>query len=105
MKKIVNGIEVSLTAEEITEIENERIENEKTMVQETLNNRRVERNQLLRDTDHHALADGTMSNEIKNYRISLRDWTNDLKTHLTDESIKDQVKRIMDKTFPTKPSE
>ena len=47
------------------------------MAMETL---RVKRNKLLADTDYLALADNTMTEEIKTYRQKLRDITEGLTT-------------------------
>jgi len=54
---------------------------------------RLTRNNLLKDTDHLALSDQTLSTEMTTYRQSLRDITNNLTT-------KAQVDAV---TFPTKP--
>ena len=54
---------------------------------------RLTRNNLLKDTDHLALSDQTLSDDMTTYRQSLRDITNNLTT-------KDQVDAV---TFPTKP--
>ena len=54
---------------------------------------RTKRNKLLTDTDHYALSDQTLSDDMRTYRQSLRDITNGLTT-------KAQVDAV---TFPTKP--
>ncbi len=54
---------------------------------------RSKRNKLLQDTDHYALSDQTLSDDMRTYRQSLRDITNGLTT-------KAQVDAV---TFPTKP--
>ena len=54
---------------------------------------RVKRNNLLAETDFHALSDNTLSTEMATYRQSLRDITNGLTT-------KAQVDAV---TWPTKP--
>ena len=54
---------------------------------------RAKRNKLLQDTDHYALSDQTLSDDMRTYRQSLRDITNGLTT-------KAQVDAV---TFPTKP--
>jgi hypothetical protein len=59
------------------------------MAMETL---RAKRNKLLADTDYLALADNTMTEEIKTYRQKLRDITEGLTT-------KEQVDAVV---FPTK---
>ena len=54
---------------------------------------RSKRNQLLIDTDFHALSDNTMSAEITTYRQELRDITNGITT----------VEQANAVVFPTKP--
>ena len=54
---------------------------------------RDKRNNLLKDTDHYALSDQTLSDDMRTYRQSLRDLTDGLTT-------KAQVNAI---TWPTKP--
>jgi hypothetical protein len=54
---------------------------------------RTKRNNLLKDTDHYALSDQTLSDDMRTYRQSLRDITNGLTT-------KAQVDAV---TWPTKP--
>jgi len=54
---------------------------------------RAKRNNLLKDTDHLALSDQTLSDDMTTYRQSLRDITNGLTT-------KAQVDAV---TWPTKP--
>jgi len=54
---------------------------------------RSKRNQLLIDTDFHALSDNTMSAEMTTYRQELRDLTNGITT----------VEQANAVVFPTKP--
>ena len=54
---------------------------------------RTERTRLLGDTDHHALSDQTLSDDMKTYRKSLRDLP-------SDQSSKTKYSDI---TWPTKP--
>jgi len=54
---------------------------------------RTKRNKLLQDTDHHALSDQTLSDDMRTYRQSLRDITNNLTT----------VEDVNSVTWPTKP--
>ena len=58
-----------------------------------INNLRLTRNKLLSDTDYLALADNTMTEEVRTYRQALRDITEGLTT-------KEQVEAVV---FPTKP--
>ena len=54
---------------------------------------RLKRNQLLQDTDFHALSDNTMSAEMTTYRQELRDITEGITT----------VEQANAVVFPTKP--
>ena len=54
---------------------------------------RAKRNGLLKDTDHLALSDNTLSSDMTTYRQSLRDITNGLTT----------VEDVNSVTWPTKP--
>ena len=54
---------------------------------------RVNRNRLLKETDFYALSDVTMSPEMETYRQELRDITNGLTT----------VEQVEAVVFPTKP--
>ena len=53
----------------------------------------AKRNNLLKDTDHLALSDQTLSDDMRTYRQSLRDITNGLTT----------VEDVNSVTWPTKP--
>jgi len=55
---------------------------------------RTKRNRLLADTDHYALSDQTLSDDMRTYRQSLRDITNGLTTVEDVEAV----------VFPTKPA-
>ena len=54
---------------------------------------RAKRNRLLADTDHLALSDQTLSDDMRTYRQSLRDLTNGLTTVAEVDAV----------VFPTKP--
>ena len=54
---------------------------------------RVKRNKLLAETDHYALSDQTLSDDMRTYRQSLRDLTNGLTTVADVEAV----------VYPTKP--
>nr|BAR25922.1 putative tail assembly chaperone [uncultured Mediterranean phage uvMED] len=54
---------------------------------------RAKRNNLLKHTDHYALSDQTLSDDMRTYRQSLRDITNGLTTVADVEAV----------VFPTKP--
>ena len=55
---------------------------------------RAKRNKLLVDTDHYALSDQTLSDDMRTYRQALRDITNGLTTVADVEAV----------VFPTKPA-
>jgi hypothetical protein len=55
---------------------------------------RAKRNNLLKDTDHYALSDQTLSDDMRTYRQSLRDITNGLTTKAEVEAV----------VWPTKPA-
>ena len=54
---------------------------------------RAKRNKLLAETDHYALSDQTLSDDMRTYRQSLRDITNGLTTVADVEAV----------VFPIKP--
>ena len=54
---------------------------------------RSQRNFLLKETDHYALADQTLSDDMRAYRQSLRDLTDGLTTKAEVDAV----------TWPTKP--
>jgi hypothetical protein len=58
-----------------------------------MSNLRAKRNKLLSDTDYLALADNTMTEEVKTYRQALRDITIGLST----------VSEVNAVVFPVKP--
>ena len=54
---------------------------------------RAKRNNLLQETDHYALSDQTLSDDMRTYRQSLRDLTDGLTTKAEVDAV----------VFPTKP--
>ena len=54
---------------------------------------RAKRNKLLQNTDHYALSDQTLSDDMRTYRQDLRDITEGLTT----------VEQVEAVVFPTKP--
>jgi hypothetical protein len=58
-----------------------------------MSNLRAKRNKLLAETDYLALADNTMTEEVKTYRQALRDITEGLST----------VEEVNAVVFPVKP--
>jgi len=91
--KIKNGIRVELTAEEISELENQDVIFESQKLNRALERLREKRNRLLAKTDWMANSDVTMSSEMATYRQELRDLTNGLTT----------VEQVEAVVFPTKP--
>jgi hypothetical protein len=91
--KIVNGIQVELTAAEVTAMEEQAVAWEAGAYDRAMADLRSKRNRLLADTDYLALSDNTLSSSMSNYRQALRDLTNSLTT----------VDEVAAVTFPTKP--
>ena len=91
--RIKNGIRIELTAEEISELENQDTIFENQKLDRALENLRQIRNSLLKKTDWMANSDVTMSEAIRTYRQDLRDITNGLTT----------VEQIEAVVFPIKP--
>ena len=95
MKKIVNGISVDLTADEISARQAEETTWNNGAFDRALHNLRIKRNGLLAETDYLALSDQTLSADMNTYRQNLRDITNGLTTVEDVEAV----------VFPTKPTE
>ncbi len=91
--KMINGVEVNLTAEEEIARDNEELIVANNEFNKKLNDLREDRNKLLADTDYLALSDNTMSESMTTYRQQLRDATNGLET----------VEDVEAYEFPTKP--
>ena len=95
MKKIVNGTEIDMTVEEITEFQSQQIIPD--LFQIALKHLRLERNKLLADSDWEvtmAKEKGTnLSSAFKTWRQELRDITEGLTT----------VEEVEGVVFPTKP--
>ena len=87
-----NGILVDMTQEEITQRDND-IANRPSEFDMAMKDLRTKRNRLIADTDHYALSDQTLSDDMRTYRQSLRDITNGLTT----------VEQVEAVTWPTKP--
>ena len=92
MKKYVDGVLVDLTAEEIADF-NKRLAEAPSKFDMALEDLRVNRNRLLKETDYLALSDNTLSDDMRTYRQDLRDITNGLTT----------VEQVNAVVFPTKP--
>lgn len=90
MNKLVNGVVVPLTTEEIAEVEALRAA-APSATEIKWTRVRSERNEKLAETDWRALSDLTLSDEWKTYRQALRDLP-------STQSDPDNI------TFPTPPS-
>jgi hypothetical protein len=95
--KIVNGIQVPLTAGEIAQRQADEVAWTAGAFDRAMNDLRQKRNALLSATDYTVLQDSTFTDaqvaEWVVYRQALRDITNGLTT-------KDEVEAVV---FPTKP--
>ena len=91
--KLVNGVKVELTAEEIAARAAEEAAWNAGAFDRAMASLRQKRNMLLKETDYLALSDNTLSAEMTTYRQSLRDITNGLST----------VEDVNNVTWPTKP--
>ena len=90
--KLINGIKVPLTAEEIAQRQADELAWSAGAFDRAMNALRSKRNSLLSATDYLALSDNTMTEEARTYRQALRDITEGLTT-------KEQVEAVV---FPTK---
>jgi len=95
MKKLVNGMIVDMTADEIAVRQSEELAWSNGAFDRAMQDLRDERNFKLAETDYLALSDNTMSSEMTTYRQNLRDITNGLTT----------VEEVEAVVFPTKPEE
>jgi hypothetical protein len=93
--KLIDGVKIDLTADEITALENIDTQWNNGALDRALENLRNKRNSLLHETDWMANSDVTISDEWKTYRQALRDLPSGL----------DTVAKVNAKEFPTKPSE
>jgi hypothetical protein len=93
MFKLVNGIKVNLTSEEIAARQAEETAWNNGAFDRAMQQLRTKRNRLIAETDFYALSDVTMSPEMETYRQELRDITNGLTT----------VEEVNAVVFPNKP--
>ena len=91
--KLINGIKVPLTAEEIAQRQADELAWKAGEKDRLIADIRSKRNALLKETDYLALSDNTLSDEMKSYRQALRDITEGVTT-------KEEVEAV---EFPTKP--
>ena len=90
MKKIVDGILMDLTAEDLAQRETD-IASLPSELERSLIGFRSKRNSLLAETDWTASSDVTMSDAMKTYRQQLRDAPSGL----------DTVEKVQAYEFPT----
>jgi hypothetical protein len=91
--KLVNGVQVPLTAEEIAQRQADELAWSAGAFDRAISDLRARRNRLLSATDYLALSDNTMTAEMTAYRKALRDITEGLST----------VNEVNAVVFPTKP--
>ena len=94
--KTVNGERIQLTAEEeaLRNVEEQAwLASRPSEFDMAMEDLRAKRNNLLKETDHYALSDQTLSNDMRTYRQDLRDITEGLTT----------VEEVNAVVFPTKP--
>jgi hypothetical protein len=82
--KIVNGVQVELTAEEVTAMEEQAVAWEAGAYDRAMADLRSNRNRALKDSDWSVLSDVTLTPAEKaawmNYRTLLRNITEDVST-------------------------
>jgi hypothetical protein len=91
--KLVDGIQIPLSAEEIAQRQAEEIAWNNGAFDRAIAGLRLKRNALLSATDYLALSDNTLSVAMSSYRQSLRDLTEGLST----------VEQVNSVVFPVKP--
>ena len=91
--KTIDGITTECTAEEVAVLDARKTAWDNAAPARALAELRYKRDNLLKETDIFALADFTMTEDMKTYRQALRDLTNGLTTVAQVEAV----------IFPTKP--
>ena len=91
--KLVDGIQIPLSAEEIAQRQADELAWQNGAFDRALASLRAKRNSLLAATDFYALSDNTLSAAMSSYRQSLRDLTEGLST----------VEQVNLVVFPVKP--
>ena len=89
----INGVRVQFTAEEETAWDAQEAADIAAAPARGLTELRAKRDRLLAETDYLALADNTLSDDMKTYRQALRDLP----------AGKDTVEKCETATWPTKP--
>ena len=103
--KTIDGVTTECTAEEVAELDARKTAWDNAALARALEALRFKRDNLLKETDIFALADLTMTDDMKTYRQALRDITNGLDTV---EKVNTKLETNEDgswKNFPTKPGE
>jgi hypothetical protein len=103
MKKLVNGIEIDMSPEELAQRDKDIQAFKDNELNEKINKLRFFRNKFLADTDWMANSDVTMSDDWKTYRQQLRDLPSGLDT-VEKVDVKLEMKDGKFINFPTKPS-
>tara|TARA_B100000085_G_scaffold252802_1_gene250784 strand:- start:6 stop:311 length:306 start_codon:yes stop_codon:yes gene_type:complete len=99
-KKLVNGVLVNMTADEISAKNAIETAWNDDALNRALSNLRSQRNKKLSDTDHHGLQDtATMSSEMTTYRQQLRD----LPSNYTTSDSTTLSEDLSNLVWPTKP--
>ena len=97
--KLVDGVRVALTADEITQLN----ANDTTWKNDSLNRAleklRKERTIKLSETDYLALSDNTMTSQMKTYRQQLRDLPSNYTTS-DSSALSEDLSNLV---WPTKP--
>ena len=91
--KTIDGITTECTAEEVAVLDARKTAWDNAAPARALAELRYKRDNLLKETDIFALADFTMTEDMKTYRQALRDLTNGLTTVAQVEAV----------IWPTKP--
>ena len=91
--KLVNGVRMECTAEEVAELDALKADWDSKALDRALEALRFKRDNLLKETDIFALADLTMTDDMKTYRQALRDLP----------SGKDTVEKCENATWLEKP--
>jgi len=91
--KLVDGVQIELTAQEITQRQAEATAWSNGAFDRAIAGLRSKRNALLSATDYLALSDNTLSASMSEYRQSLRDLTEGL----------DTLAKVNAVVFPVKP--
>jgi len=99
MKKMVNGIYVDLTQDELVDYESRLSQHIAEMPARALNLLREQRNQLLAQSDWMAVSDRVMTQAQIDYRQALRDLPANSEPQL------DENGNLTNVTWPTKPGE